>query len=349
MPQKRKLADSHRSRRGAAYLLAVTTLLVGVVLALAMLRATAGYFRAENTRQSKRAAANLAEAGIDYAYWQIHYNNAHLPYSATVSLATGAFQVSATDDGARDASAVLITSTGTVGRDSHTTRRVVLGPLPYHYARCENSSISDGDTITSTGPGRGLRANGSITLSSQNNNITTGAWATSTIGAWGTVTPRYTNCPSVRFPDIDYAYYGSIATYSYPGDATYTSLSFPGQTVVIVVGRDAYVKGTCSGIVTIVAARDAKINGNLVAADASSCVAVIASRTITIEAAAATVEGIFYCHNSTLTGKVEVKGVTTISGSICADVITTDKTTAFHPMPRLDLKAMRQLRLPGLQ
>jgi hypothetical protein len=127
-----------------------------------MLRATSGYFIAENSRDKKRAAVNLADAGIDYAFWQIHYNGAHLPYSATVTLATGTFQVSAADDGSRDRSTMLITSTGTAGSHSYAIRRVTLGPLPYHYVYCENRSILDSNTLTSPGSGRGMRANGSI-------------------------------------------------------------------------------------------------------------------------------------------------------------------------------------------
>ncbi|MCX8052713.1 MAG: hypothetical protein N3B12_02810, partial [Armatimonadetes bacterium] len=131
MSEKRQLTNMVHGQRGAAYLLAVTTLMVGVAFALAMLRATSGCFIAENSRHAKRAAANLAEAGLDYAYWQIQYKGVHLPYSATVPLTTGSFQVTAVDDGSRDSSTVLITSTGIVGRDKHQCRRVVLGLLPY--------------------------------------------------------------------------------------------------------------------------------------------------------------------------------------------------------------------------
>ena len=341
--------NSRNSRRGAAYLIAVTTLLVGVVLALAMLRVAGGCFMAENTRHSKRAAVNLAEAGVDYAYWQIHYNGAHLPYQATVSLATGTFNVSAVDDGTRDASTVVITSTGLSGGHSYTVRRVVLGPLPYHYARCENTNISDADTLTSTGTGRGLRANGTIWLGSSGNNVRTGAWAGGAITASGTVTPRYPNTPPIRFPDIDYNYYYSNAGYYHPADATYTSLNFPGQSVIIVVAHDLTVKGTYRGVITFVVGHDVSVNGPLLAADGSSYIAILALDAITIEATATTAEGVFYCHNSASGGRVNVKGVTTINGSVCADVIATDKTTAFNPMSRFDLNAMRQLRLPGLQ
>ena len=341
--------NSRNSRRGAAYLIAVTTLLVGVVLALAMLRVAGGCFMAENTRHSKRAAVNLAEAGVDYAYWQIHYNGAHLPYQATVSLATGTFNVSAVDDGTRDASTVVITSTGLSGGHSYTVRRVVLGPLPYHYARCENTYTADADTLTSTGTGRGLRANGTIWLGSSGNNVRTGAWAGGAITASGTVTPRYPNTPPIRFPDIDYNYYYSNADYYHPDDATYTSLSFPGRSVIIFVGDDLKVRGTYTGVITMVVGDTVTVEGPLVAGNASSYLAVVALHSITIEPAAATVEGVFYCHNPGGTGSIHVKDTKTINGSVCADVIATDKTTAFNPMSRLDLNAMRQLRLPGLQ
>jgi hypothetical protein len=337
-----------RSRSGAAYVLAITTLIVGVILALAMLRSANAGFLSENSRRKKQAAYDLAEAGVDYAFWQIHYNGAYPPYSATVSLTTGSFQVTAVDDGNRDRSTLLITSTGTAGRDTYTIRRVTLGLLPYHYARCENSNISDADTVTSTGSGRGLRANGSIWLGSLFNNVTTGAWATSTISAWGTVTPTYPNSPPIRFPDIDYSYYLSIATYFVSGDKSYTSLNYPGQNVVIVVSHDAYVSGTYSGVVTIVAGHDATVSGNLVAANNSSYLALMAFHQVTIDSSATNVEGVFYSRTSSSSGLVNVKGYTTITGSACADSIVTDRNTAFNPSSRLNLAAMKQLRLPGL-
>ena len=95
-------------KTGAAYVLALVTLLVGMTLALAMIRSSSSSFYAENSRYRKRAALNIAEAGADCAYWQVHWNNQRLPYSADVSLGSGSFHVDATDDGSRQLSTMKI-------------------------------------------------------------------------------------------------------------------------------------------------------------------------------------------------------------------------------------------------
>ncbi len=337
-----------KSERGAAYVLAVTSLLVGVILALAMIRAAGSYFIAEDTRQKKQSAINLAEAGIDYAFWQIHYNGAHVPYSTTVNLGNGNFQVSAVDDGNRDRSTLLITSTGTVGGFKRTIKRVTLGLLPYHYAFCENRNADDADALYSSGSGRGFRANGRINFGNKSCNITTGGWATTTITCAGTITPSYTNSPPILFPLVDSAYYSSIANYIYPADAIFTSLNMLNTPVVIVVYGDVWIRGSYTGIYTIYCSHDIIINGNLAPGDTNSYLALIANHKIRIESTASSVEAILYSHTSGNTGLIEVKGNTTITGSVAADEITTDTATVFRPSYRLNLSVFRQLKLPGV-
>ncbi len=106
-------------------MIALVTLLVGSTLSLALLRASLGQFTSESSRQKKQAAADLAEAGIDYAHWQVVSKDQALPYSADITLNTGSFHVDAVDDSARQQDAVLITATGTVGNCSHTMKRVI--------------------------------------------------------------------------------------------------------------------------------------------------------------------------------------------------------------------------------
>ncbi len=111
---------------GAAYVLALTTLVVGVTFALAMLQASGSYFLSERSRSTKQQAMDLAEAGVDYAYVQINKRGQATPYtSPVVNLASGSFQVSAAD--LPGGATVLITSTGTVNGTSYTVRRVTKG------------------------------------------------------------------------------------------------------------------------------------------------------------------------------------------------------------------------------
>jgi hypothetical protein len=334
--------------RGAAYVLAVTSLLVGVILALAMIRAAGSYFIAEDTRQKKQAAINLAEAGIEYAFWQIHYNGARVPYSATVNLGDGSFQVSANDDGNRDLSTLIITSTGTVGGYKRTIKRVTLGLLPYHYAFCENKNADDGDALYSNGTGRGFRANGRINFGHNLCNITTGGWATTTITCPGTLTPRYPNSPPIIFPSVNPVYYSSIADYTYTGDVVFTSLNIPNTPVVIVVYGDVWIRGTYTGVYTIYCSHDIIVNGNLTPTNSTSYLALIANHKIRIENAASSVEAVLYSHTLGKTGLIEVKGATTITGSAAADDITTDSPTTFRPSSSLNLYVFKQLRLPGV-
>ena len=343
-----RLSTVHfRGRRGAAYLLAITTLLVGMVLALAMLRATSGYFIAENSRQKKRAAANLAEAGIDYAFWQLHYNGQRPPYSADVTLATGAFHVEASDDGSRDASTLLITSTGTSGGRSYTLRRAELGMLPYHYGWCENRSHMTGSAVLSSGTMGGIRINGAITLNSASNNVTTGVWAATTINYSGTVTPRYPSSSPVRFPDIDFGYYASIADHTYWGDQGFTNLDHPATGMIVVNGK-VNISGWYRGVITIVATDNISVTGSLWPADQSSCLALITNRDISVEVAANSVEAVLYAHDSSGVGDVFIKGATTLIGSAAADDFANNSTVNLVRDTRLNLSVMRSLRLPGL-
>jgi hypothetical protein len=101
-------------------------------------------------------------------------------------------------------------------------------------------------------------------------------------------------------------------------------------------------------VITIVATNDIKVSGSLTPANSSSYIALIGTKNMSIEGAAATVEGIFYCHNPAISSTMAVKGVTTVTGSIAADNVTTDHSVTLNPDPRLNLRTMRQMRLPGL-
>lgn len=337
-----------RANSGAAYVLALTTLLVGMTLALAMMRAGSAYFTAEELRDDKRTAMNLAEAGLDYGFWQCHYNGQRLPYSADVALTTGSFHVDVADDGNRDPSTMLITSTGTAGPHKYTMKRVTLGMLPYHYAWCENREINEHDRLIGTGSMGGMRANGRIHVDDWFSNITTGGWAQTVFDGVGTINPKYTNCPPIAFPTIDYNYYSSIATVVYSGDRIFTSLNSPGTRQVILVNGKVQIKGVYNGTFTIAATGDISVNGALVSANLDSYLALVTERNLRIESGVTSAEGVFYAHKADNNAKVEIHGVTTVTGCVAGDDVTTDSTISFARSPRLTLNAMRQLRLPGL-
>lgn len=111
---------------GAAYILALTTMIVGVTFALTMLQASGSYFLTERSRGTKGQAAALAEAGVAYAYIQVNKHYQTLPYTwPTVHRSSGSFTVSAAD--IAGSATMLITSTGTANGRSYTIKRVTKG------------------------------------------------------------------------------------------------------------------------------------------------------------------------------------------------------------------------------
>ncbi len=338
------------NNRGAAYVLALVMVLVGSVLALAMLQAGNSYFLTEDSRTKKQAAINVAQAGVDYAYWQVHYQGQPLPYSADISYSSGSVHVNAVDDGDRDPSTMLITSTGTAGSHSCTIRRVTLGLLPYHYAWCENQAINIGNILTSTSYDRGFRTNDSAYMPNVFNNISTGVWADTTITGMGNVGPKHPFGPQIAFPDIDYSYYASIASNICNYDVVFTALNVPSGAVIYVNGNPTInlYSGRYSGPITIVATGNITVKTNASPYDANSDLALITNKTITIQTSATYFQGVIYAHRNDLMGKVQIQGTQTIVGSICADDISTDHPVDIHRDPTINLDTMRRLRLPGL-
>lgn len=336
--------------RGAAYILAITTMLVGMTLALAALRASSGCFLSEDSRCKKQAAQNLAEAGVDYAFWQVHYNGAQLPFSADVTLDTGIFHVEAVDDGNRDRSTMRITSTGTYRGVSKKIVRVALGLLPYDYAWCENSDVSDWDAINISGSGKGMRANGSIYLYNTASSIS-GGWATSTIS--GPVSPKYANSPSILFPDVDYNSLQSAATVVYYGYVTLTSANLQlasGGALIYVIGNVS-IQGDYVGTYTVVSTGEVVISGDLkrkISTDTNSAMGIIAGNKIQLNSGAHTVQAILYAHTSGNYGQVNIVGGQTVVGSIAGDDFITNGPVQASIDPKITLSKLRQLHMPGL-
>ena len=337
-------------RRGAAYVLAIVTLLVGTILVLALMRSSVSHFMNQASLDDKLAARNMAWAGVDYGYWKVAYQSQGVPYSANVTLDTGSFQTSVVDDGARAPGTVRITSVGTVGRYQETVIRVMgvsaqSSVLPYEYAWCENGPVSSTHIIYSSLGTGGMRANGPISLTNGDTSITNGIWSTSTIDVHGVGTPQYPNSPAITFPAIDYAYYDSIATRIYTGDTTITSLDYPAGAVIVVHGNLS-IKGTYNGLCTVVATGTITTPGNLRRANGSSFLALISEVKVTISGNS-TFEGVAYSHNSSGTGTIELKGFATTSGSLAGDNISQKLTCTIDGDPDLTRDIMTQLYLPG--
>lgn len=337
-------------RRGAVYVLAIVTLLVGTVLVLALMRSSVSHFLNQSSLDDKMAARNVAWAGIDYGYWQVAHQSQGVPYSANVALNTGSFQTNVVDDGARAPGTVRITSVGTVGSCQDTVVRVMevdatSSVLPYEYAWCENGPVSSTHVIYSSVGTGGMRANGDISLTNGSTSITNGIWSTGTITAGGAVSPQYPNSPPVTFPAIDFAYYDSIATSVYTGNTSITSLDYPAGAVIVVHGNLS-IRGTYNGLCTMVATGTITTTGDLRKANSSSFLALIGDDNIAIDRNT-TFEGVAYCHNSSGTGTVELKGFATTSGALAGDDISQKLTCTINGDPGLTRDIMTQMHLPG--
>lgn len=341
------------SRGGAAYVIAITVLLVGITLAIAMLDSSTGYYLGEDSRNQKQAAKNSAEAGIDYVFWRVHYKGLKLPLPTDPSPPSG-FTVDAVQEGSADTSTMLVTCTGINGRHRHTTTRTVLGLLPYDYALCTDSKIDTGRALTNTSTPGGIRSNSLIKLDSTSTNIRTGAWsATASITTKGVLTPQYPNSRPIAFPTIDYNSYLLIKRVEFPADKVfpypYPFFGYSGGGVICVNGK-ATLSGTYSGNYTLVAKSDIIVNGNLTPADANSHLALITPTNIDPSSLAWTINAVMYCHNSGGNGSVHLHGAGDkyITGSISADTFSTDGNVIFQADTSLNLAVMKQLHLPGL-
>ena len=348
----------HRNERGAAYVLAITALIVGLILRLALLRSSNAGFLSEASRVDVGRAKYMAESGVEYAAWQVEINDVSVPYTADVTLTGGSFHVTAADDGAREDDAVLITSTGTASGSAYTAKRVIKSDnvvyLPYDYAWCRNTNLSGISLlITITSGTRGMHANGSISLSNSGNNITTGAWATGSITYGGTMTPRYPNSSSVQFPTIDINYYRSVANVIYESDHTFSNaeLNVTQPTLIFVNGLANLPSTdiTYTGMITIVATGTIAWNVNISRANDNSYLALVSETGTTSGVSASSMCAILYSHNSGNTGRVWWKKSITVTGSLCSDINTVSGSAiTLQNDPRMTRDILAQMHLPGL-
>ena len=331
-------------------MLALVTMLAGCVLALALLRAGYNSFLAEDSRIRKQAETNIALAGIDYAYYMVHHQGQPLPFVADVLLDSGSFHVEAVDNGAVDASTMLITSTGKAQSSSGVTiKRVTLGLLPFHYTWCENASISSTSPITNTDSERGFRTNGDVYLLSFNNNITSGVWSVGPIINLGRVSPKISGNPRVAFPEINFNYYRSIADYYYNNNVQINSLNFTYDTLIVINGNAVInlTQQKYRGVVTIVCSGDISVQSSLNPSDTNSYLSLITTKSIIFQSGALNGTGVFYAHHPNNTGSIQLKGQTTITGTIAADdIIHNGKVDISRGSRSFD--ALRRSRLPGL-
>ena len=342
-------------KRGAVYLLAIVTLLVGMILSLAMLRMGSAYFLAASSRGKKQAAVNLAKAGLEYAYWQVNNYHVALPYTTTLNLDTGSAQITAVDDNLTVPGGMLVTSTGNSGGFSYTTTRVMTAPankLPYSYLWCQNSNISSPANLKTLGTAFGVRSNGNISLSNASTNASNGAWATGAITATGSVSPQYPNALSLNLLPVSASHYSSIATEVRASGTTINNLNYAGMSPVIYVTGpctiDATVAGKYSGVITVFAEGEVTVMGSLQPHSSDSHIAVLSATGIVLQTAGASSQCVFYACNGG-TGYINIPANMTVTGCIIADgTSTVNITLNLVTDTSLDTPTLQALHLPGV-
>lgn len=135
MFDRNKISHSVRLRaragrqRGSVAVAAIVALAVGLTVSVGMLLAGEGARAAGHHEARTRAARAMAEAGVEYGYWQYAYKGASLPFSQARALGGGSFAVTISGNGTAIQRSVKIVSVGTVGADSATVTRVLLDPF----------------------------------------------------------------------------------------------------------------------------------------------------------------------------------------------------------------------------
>lgn len=332
-----------RSNRGAAYVMAVSTLLAGLILGQALLRLVGSGNAGEASRNGKDAALDMAEAGIAHAQMLLADRLTRLPYSCDVSLAYGSFHIDMVDDSTRMKKSVLVTSTGAYKDRQQRIRRCVVddkGPLPYFWALASELPIVESDAVISAVRG-GVRCNGAIALASPFNNVTTGLWSGNSVTGFGTLTPVYTFSRTIDFPQINIWYYQSVAGTSYPDDATFSGVLSVGSPTVIFVADNVQIRNLIYyGIITIVAGNDVKMEGTVVAGNSASKLAVVSPKKIEVSGNSSAV---IYTKDV-----LQLKRSVTINGFAgCKELQLDAGPVTFDLDPGLTPAMMKQMRLPG--
>ena len=117
--------DDRRSR-GAAAMLAILALVALMFVILAVLWLANGALYLSQRQKRVVALRSLAEAGLQYAYWQVVFNSVKPPQTyGPVTLGQGTFSVTLTDNNAQIAGTYTLTSTANIGGETLTYTRVI--------------------------------------------------------------------------------------------------------------------------------------------------------------------------------------------------------------------------------
>jgi cytoskeletal protein CcmA (bactofilin family) len=327
--------DGRRSERGFALLSAIAFLVLVLALGGGLVQQALQELGTADRAKKETRAFNQAEAGVDYAAWQL-YNNQGMALPATWArsdLEGGTFSVVASEHEG-EAGLVDVLSTG-YSQNGTAQIKVVGQFLPtgpsghnhvFDYALFSDADVRMNGNATVTGD---VHGNGNVRFNG-NANIDGDLSAGGTIRLSGNchVTGDTTpSVPRVGMPVIDLAYYQSIATAIYPDEKSFNgNFTLDG---IIYVNGDANFNGNFSGSGTIVVAGQARINGNVRLVSPSDAFAIVASGGVRVNGNC-TIDGWIYTHNVDVPGQFQGNGNATINGGVVADVLSVNGNITVH-------------------
>lgn len=344
-------------RRGSVALLAVGTLVVVLTLAVAMLelgRQTLVVGRHQPRTVALRA---IAEAGIEFGYWQYAWNGVSVPYTAAGRpFGGGTFDVIVSDNRGEVPYTLKITSTARLGRDSLKAVRVVADPgiggpkRVYDFALAAGSGLASAIknvVVGSSSTPGDLYSAAAVSLTNSGSRVYGRTYSGGSVAVTTMNGLDYAYVPAVAFPAIDLATYQTIASRTFASGQVWNGFAFALPYEVVYVNGNLSLRGTISGTGTIVCSRLFTQNGSISYSGAAS-LAVVSAGGITFSSGTAS-RGIFYTHNASGTALVTVGVNVTVSpGLVIGDVVTLDNDLTVVPDPLFSLSVAQSHRLPGL-
>jgi len=347
---------------GSASLLAIGTMVI-TLLAVLLVCTTAIESRVSSRRELDAIKLKtLADAGIQYGYWQRIWQNAALPYQVNnFAVGDGTVNVTVTDNASEVPNSIKIVSVANYRGKAFTSTRVVSIGLDtsagiYSYAFVSGSEVTTNKLKTgnsSSNTNGDMRINGDLKLHGQ-------AAAYGNAYASGTITGEvggtlYNGYAAVAFPSYDHTRYRDIAFTTATGNQTWGAgtINFNIRNMIYYINGSLTLNGTqtISGRGTLVVRGNVTINGNVQYANTDSRLVVLTENNLVIGSSVTGVVGIYYVHNvaSSNSSITLNNDVNNSAGSFIADSYVFNVSSGYAKVVHnpIDSLLCRDMKMPG--
>jgi len=298
-PRGRRAARAQR--RGSAYLIALSALVVGLTLGLALMTSASQALRAQDRLERSQMLSCAAQGGVEYGYWAFTYGASGLPTDLTTTLGRCTLLVQVVDNTGQIPDTIRVTSTARcAGRSVSVTRVYGAKKLTdvFLYAVASNASDTESQPmVCGADPGGNgdVYINGNVRWQDPQSAVYGTVYAAGSINSSLFAWAKCPNQPQLTFPGIDLAYYQARASVIYTAATTLNNPTFAQPFTLVYVDGDLTIRGAVTGTGAIVVHGRIGVDGDLVYAQAGrDKIALIATDNITISSTAQTVSGIFY-------------------------------------------------------